>query len=108
MKKFVLLLAFAALSATCSFAQNANSGVTVSKDGGEWIIIDDCGVRYAAISSNYVTMENGFIKFTGIFDLSESCEQYDKATIFSGPTFHIVVTPTGLATLQVIINPRKP
>ena len=108
MKKLFMLLAVVTLSVTYSFAQNANSGVTVSNNGNQWALIDGCGDVFFATSSNQVTMENGFVKYTGIFDISESCEQYDKATKFTFPGVTINVTPAGIATLKIIFNPNQP
>ena len=107
MKKLFMLLAVVALTSTYSFAQNANSGIQVIKNGNNVTIWDDCGVEYSATSSNLVLMANGFIKYTGIFDISESCEQYDKATKFTGNGFVINVTPSGIATVKYIFHPNQ-
>ena len=103
MKKIIMVLAVFAFSVSYSFAQNANSGINVSKNGGEYILLDDCPNVYQATSSNYVTMANGFTKYTGVFDVSASCELPTKALVLNpAPGVTIVVTPSGMATLKII------
>ena len=111
-----MLLAVVAMTTTYSLAQNANSGVTVTKNGNNFWLVDDCGNDYFASNSNSVVKANGFIKWTGTFDVSASdpCEALPNNTDrqnFTVPGLGevtIVVTPSGQATLKVFYNPNNP
>lgn len=102
MKKLLVLLAVFALSVSYTYAQNANSGVTVTKNSGEWVLLDDCGGVYAAQSSTTVQLANGNYMYTGLFDISGTCEVIKKAThYYPAPGVTILVTPGGKATLKI-------
>ena len=111
-----MLLAVVAMTTTYSLAQNANSGVTVSKNGDEIGLVDECGYNYIASNSNFVLMANGFIKWTGTFDVSAAaaCSALPSKTErqnFIEPGLGevtIIVTPSGQATLKINYNPNNP
>jgi len=102
------------LSATSAFAQANPGGVEVIKNGG-YFIGGGC-VPLTAETSSTLQIKNGNVHLVTIFwDLSGTCLQPAQGTGTAtypvgtpwGPV-DMKVTPSGVAKLQLIINPNQP
>lgn len=107
-----MLLSVVVLSVTCSFAQNANSGVTVTKDGaGGWLFVDcdgNGGVPVdALIQSTLVTHPNGAATLNATYDASSWCPPSQATTYtYNDPNWDKLIgihTPGG----QWIVKGKK-
>ena len=110
MKKFFMLLTIVALSVTYSFAQNANSGVTITNNQGVLGFGGfDCDGNFIVatlVTSNLVSKANGFKKYTATHNFQDNCNlpsQPQKivappllAQLFGFDSFEFTITPGGM------------
>ena len=78
MKKLIMLLTVVAFTASYSFAQNTNSGVTVTKNAaGGWLFVDcdgNGGIPTVSLTqSTLVTKADGSAKLNATYDASDWC-----------------------------------
>ena len=91
MKKLLTILAVVALTATYSFAQNANAAVTVTLNQQQLgFFITDCdGESFLAplVTSNQVSNQNGSKKYTATHNAQASCWQPTQPETVVVPSF---------------------
>ena len=106
-----MLLAVVAMSVTYSFAQNANSGVTVVQNQGVLGFGgSDCDGNFilaTLVTSNTVTKANGSKKYTATHNFQDQCNlpsQPEKVVLpsffaqllFGYDSFEFMITPGGM------------
>jgi hypothetical protein len=91
MKKLFMLLAVVAMSVSYSFAQNANSAVTVTLNQqqlGFFLVDCDGNLSLAPlVTSNKVVNQNGSAKYTATHNAQASCSQPAQPVTVAVPPF---------------------